>query len=45
MLAVDPSYRRFGLGRKLVRQAINEMKQDGADEIMLETEITNTAAL
>ena len=45
MLAVDPSCRRLGLGRKLVAKSINEMKALGADEIMLETEITNIPAL
>ena len=58
MLAVDPTYRRFGLGiliyynsylliigRKLVRMVIDTMKAEGADEIILETEITNLAAL
>jgi peptide alpha-N-acetyltransferase len=45
MLAVDPNIRRIGLGRKLVHQNIEDMKKLGAEEIMLETEITNSAAL
>ena len=54
MLAVHPDYRRLGLGtyaftyslgRKLVKQSIDKMKEQGADEIVLETEITNQAAL
>lgn len=45
MLAVDPKYRRFGLGRKLVIKTIESMRASGADEVILETEITNTAAL
>ena len=45
MLAVDPNYRRLGLGKKLVLETIEKMRKDGADEVVLETEITNTAAL
>ena len=45
MLAVDPNSRRLGLGRKLVQKTIEDMTELGADEIILETEITNVAAL
>ncbi len=45
MLAVDPSLRRLGIGKQLVRKTMDEMKEAGADEIILETEITNIAAL
>ena len=45
MLAVDPNYRRLGLGKKLVMKTIEKMREDGANEVILETEITNTAAL
>jgi peptide alpha-N-acetyltransferase len=45
MLAVDPTKRRCGLGRKLVQMSIDKMKDVGADEVILETEITNVAAL
>mmetsp|Transcript_6281 Transcript_6281/g.4479 ORF Transcript_6281/g.4479 Transcript_6281/m.4479 type:complete len:112 (-) Transcript_6281:108-443(-) len=45
MLAVDPQYRRLGLGKKLVQISIDAMKEQDADEVVLETEITNEAAL
>lgn len=45
MLAVNPEYRRLGLGRKLIEKSIEKMKSEGADEIVLEAEITNQAAL
>jgi N-alpha-acetyltransferase 30 len=45
MLAVDVDHRRLGLGRKLVMRTIESMRASGADEVILETEITNTAAL
>ena len=45
MLAVDPDNRRLGLGRKLVTRTIEAMREVGADEVILETEITNLAAL
>ncbi|KAL4810394.1 acyl-CoA N-acyltransferase [Aspergillus unguis] len=45
MLAVSESYRGKGIATKLVRMAIDAMKDGGADEIALETEITNTAAM
>lgn len=45
MLAVVPSCRRLGLGRKLVQKTIDAMRELDADEAMLETEITNSAAL
>ena len=45
MLAVDPSCRRLGLGRKLVTKTIDAMKDLEAEEVILETEITNVAAL
>ena len=45
MLSVEPEYRRIGLGRLLVKKSIELMVKDKADEIMLETEITNLAAL
>ena len=45
MLSVEPEYRRIGLGRALVKKSIDKMVEAGADEIMLETEITNTVAL
>ncbi|CDW74088.1 n-acetyltransferase mak3 [Stylonychia lemnae] len=45
MLAVHPDFRRLGLGRKLISKTLDKMKEDGADEIILETEITNLSAL
>lgn len=43
MLAVKKEHRKRGIGESLVRRAIAAMS--GADEIALETEITNTTAL
>ncbi|KAJ0176124.1 hypothetical protein K1T71_008298 [Dendrolimus kikuchii] len=45
MLAVDKNYRKRGTGSKLVRKAIQAMINDNADEVVLETEITNKPAL
>jgi peptide alpha-N-acetyltransferase len=45
MLAVDPTRRRCGLGRKLVQISIDAMKEANADEVILETELENQAAL
>lgn len=45
MLSVEPEYRKIGLGRLLVKKSIDLMVEQGADEVMLETEVTNLAAL
>lgn len=45
MLAVHPDYRRIGLGRALIKKTLDHMREQGADEIILETEITNESAL
>ncbi|CEJ56532.1 Putative N-acetyltransferase [Penicillium brasilianum] len=45
MLAVREEYRGRGIATKLVRMAIDAMTERNADEIVLETEITNTAAM
>ncbi|KAL4778379.1 acyl-CoA N-acyltransferase [Aspergillus varians] len=45
MLAVSEEYRGQGIATNLVRMAIDAMEKGGADEIALETEITNTAAI
>ncbi|KAL4715816.1 hypothetical protein ACJJTC_006395 [Scirpophaga incertulas] len=45
MLAVDEKYRKRKIGSKLVRKAIQAMITDNADEVVLETEITNKPAL
>ncbi|XP_059620728.1 uncharacterized protein LOC132264506 [Phlebotomus argentipes] len=45
MLAVDKDYRKMKIGSRLVQKAIMAMLNDKADEVVLETEITNTPAL
>lgn len=45
MLAVDKNFRKQGIGSTLVRRAIQEMIVGDADEVVLETEITNKPAL
>lgn len=45
MLAVQESYRGKGIASKLVSMAIDAMTARDADEVVLETEITNTASL
>jgi peptide alpha-N-acetyltransferase len=45
MLAVQESHRGQGIATKLVCMAIDAMKARHADEIVLETEVTNTASL
>lgn len=45
MLAVDSEYRRKKIGSHLVLKAIKAMIADDCDEVVLETEITNQAAL
>ncbi|KAH8423919.1 peptide alpha-N-acetyltransferase MAK3 [Aspergillus melleus] len=45
MLAVREEFRGRGIATKLVRMAIDAMIERDADEIALETEITNTAAI
>lgn len=45
MLAVDVKYRKRKIGSNLVRRAIQAMAEDDADEVVLETEITNRPAL
>jgi len=45
MLAIDKDYRRRGIGSHLVMKAIRAMVTDGCDEVVLETEIINKAAL
>ncbi|KAF2631725.1 acyl-CoA N-acyltransferase [Macroventuria anomochaeta] len=45
MLAVQESHRGKGIASKLVSMAIDAMAARDADEIVLETEITNTASL
>lgn len=46
MLVIDPKFRGQGLAKKLVRLSIGKMNEwDNVDEIMLETEVDNEAAL
>ncbi|XP_063229276.1 N-alpha-acetyltransferase 30 [Bacillus rossius redtenbacheri] len=45
MLAVDERYRKRKIGSNLVLKAIRAMVADDADEVVLETEITNQPAL
>jgi peptide alpha-N-acetyltransferase len=48
MLAVDHNYRKLGIGSNLVVRAIRSMMSPasgGCDEVVLETEISNSAAL
>jgi peptide alpha-N-acetyltransferase len=45
MLAVDEQYRRRKIGSTLVLKSIRAMAEEDADEIVLETEITNKSAL
>lgn len=45
MLAVASTYRGQGIATKLVRLGIDSMIARDADEIVLETEVTNTGAM
>ncbi|KAF8622808.1 hypothetical protein AX15_006734 [Amanita polypyramis BW_CC] len=45
MLSVRKEWRNRGIASALVRSVIASMKEDGADEIVLETEYDNHAAL
>ncbi|ORY11791.1 acyl-CoA N-acyltransferase [Clohesyomyces aquaticus] len=45
MLAVQEAHRGKGIATKLVCMAIDAMAKRDADEIVLETEVTNTASL
>eukprot|EP01147_Barroeca_monosierra_P007278 gene7278-9709_t len=45
MLAVSEKHRRKGIGSRLVESSVEAMKEAGADEVALEAEVTNMAAL
>lgn len=45
MLAVSSPYRNRGIATTLVRRAIDAMIARDADEVVLETEVSNTAAM
>ncbi|CCH45975.1 hypothetical protein BN7_5562 [Wickerhamomyces ciferrii] len=45
MLAVQKQYRGRGIAKELVKKTINEMIEQGCDEVMLETEVVNIPAI
>ncbi|KAF9006942.1 acyl-CoA N-acyltransferase, partial [Cyathus striatus] len=45
MLSVNKNWRKRGIASALVRSSIDAMKEDGVEEIVLETEFDNYAAL
>ncbi len=45
MLAVKKPYRGRKIASNLVKQSLSIMIEQGADEIMLETEVVNSAAI
>ncbi|KAI8332822.1 N-acetyltransferase 12, isoform CRA_a [Chlamydoabsidia padenii] len=45
MLAVAKDYRKRAIGSTLVERAVQAMKKEKADEVVLETEYTNQGAL
>lgn len=45
MLAVQQDFRRKGIGKELVVRSIEQMRESGAEEIVLEAEYSNKAAL
>ncbi|TPX67379.1 hypothetical protein SpCBS45565_g03861 [Spizellomyces sp. 'palustris'] len=45
MLAVAKGYRKRRIGSTLVQMAVEEMKKENADEVVLETEESNQGAL
>lgn len=45
MLVVKKEYRKMKIGSKLVVLAVEAMREAKADEVVLETEVTNKAAL
>jgi len=44
MLAVQSSYRRKGIGKALVKNVIQRMKEMGCQSVTLETEVSNVTA-
>lgn len=45
MLSIRNDYRKRGIASELVQKALDQMKADGADEVVLETEQSNVSAL
>ena len=44
-IGISPKYRRSGLGWRLLRSAMQEARRRGAEEMFLEVDETNTAAV
>ena len=45
MLVVVKKYRKLGIGRKLVELFVESIKNEDGDEVVLETEAVNKAAI
>ncbi|KAJ1915368.1 N-alpha-acetyltransferase 30 [Mycoemilia scoparia] len=45
MLTVSQKYRKLGIGSSLIKKSINAMIECDADEVVMETEVTNKGAL
>jgi len=45
MLSVDRSFRKRGIASTLVQHSLDAMKENGVEEVVLETEFDNSAAL
>jgi len=45
MLSVHKNWRKRGIATSLIRQSVEKMKQNGVQEVVLETEFDNAAAL
>src|SRR5690349_5532507 len=45
MLVVKESYRGRGIAKKLITMAVKALQENKADEIILETEVTNQIAM
>lgn len=44
ILAVDPDYRRQGIGQKLINAALEKMKKSGCEEVFLKLRTNNSTA-
>ena len=44
-LAVDPQYRRQGIGRRLITELINKLKQNDVSCLTLEVRVSNASAI
>lgn len=44
MLVVEKAYRGLGVGSELVKRAVKQMKEEGADEVVLEAEVRTVVA-